>query len=139
MGAMASQIAAAVTGDYDDIQVYAGIIWNPTSPTIDLYPGGLARNGASAAFDEISGGYLFTVRARVITPDVDAAQTLLWRFMDDTDDMSIAGALMADPTLNGYASTLSIRDIGGAIPYPVGPAGEMLGFSFTCEVIAGES
>jgi len=138
MDAMVAQIAAAVSDDYD-VQVFAGVLWNPTPPTIDVYPGGLARNGETASFDDISGGYLFTVRARVLTADIEAGQQLLWRFMDDTDDMSIAGALMADPTLNGYADSLSVRDIGGAIPYPTGVDGELLGFSFTCEVLAGRS
>jgi len=138
MDAMAAQVEAAVEGDYD-VQVFAGILWNPTPPTIDIYPGGLSRNGATASFDEISGGYVFTVRARVLVADIDAGQRLLWRFMDDTDSMSIAGALLTDPTLNGYASSLTVRDIGGAIAYPVGPEGELVGFSFTCEVIPGVS
>ena len=137
MDAMVSQIEAAVEDDYD-VQVFRGILWNPTPPTIDVFPGGVARNGADAGFDDLSGGYLFTVRARVLTADVEAGQDLLLRFMDDTDSMCIAGALMADPTLNGLAATLTVRDLSGWQPYP-GIEGEMLGFSFTCEVIAGES
>ena len=136
MDQMVAQIAAAVSDDYE-VQVFRGVMWNPTPPTIDVYPGGLARNDTSASFDEISGGYLFTVRARVLTADVEAGQDLLLRFMDDTDSMCIAGSLMADPTLNGLASTLAVRDLGGWLPFP--GREDMLGFAFTCEVIAASS
>jgi len=141
MDAMLSQIEDAVTSSGDfDVQVYRGALFAPSPPTVDFFPGGLARNGAGAAFDDISGGYLFTVRARVHTADQDAGQDLLLRFMDDTDSMCVAGALMADPTLNGLASSLAVRDLGGFVPYPYpGGEGELLGFSFTCEVIPAVS
>lgn len=136
MDAMLTQIEDAVTASGDfDIQVYRGVLFAPTPPTVDFFPGGLGRNGETAAFGDISGGYLFTVRARVHTGDQDAGQDLLLRFMDDTDSMCLAGSLVADPTLGGVAASVGITDVSGFVPYPWAGEGELLGFSFTCEVI----
>jgi len=139
MEAMRDQIDNAMTGPYE-IQVFRGIMWNPTPPCIDFWPGSIFRDRASAAFDDISGGYLFTVRCRVTTADVEAGQDLLLRFMDDQDDLCVAAALTDEPTLNGNAATLDVRDLGGWVPYgDPGNEGSLLGFSFTCLVVPGAS
>jgi len=46
MDQMVAQIAAAVSDDYE-VQVFRGVMWNPTPPTIDVYPGGLAVSGST--------------------------------------------------------------------------------------------
>jgi hypothetical protein len=123
-----------------DVQVEKGIVVNPTPPTIDMWPGAVSRETESAAFDDIYGGYLITVRARVATGDTDAGQDLLLRFMDDTDELCIAAALDTDPTLNGNASSLTMRDPTGYTLFPdSGGDGALLGFSFTAVVLAGKS
>jgi hypothetical protein len=141
--AMRVQIQAMVDGAAPsniDVQVEKGIVVNPTPPTIDMYPGSLSRETDSAAFDDIYGGYLITVRARVATGDTDAGQDLLLRFMDDTDELSIAEALDADPTLNGWASSLTLRDpTGYTIFSDPGGEGALLGFSFTAVVLPAVS
>ena len=141
MEEMADQIRAAVVAVTDvDVQVEPRMVLNPTPPTIDIYPGGAARDDATAAFDDVNGGYLFTVRARVNTADQDAGQDLLLGFMDDTNDLCLGLALLDDPTLNGYASSLDIRDVSGyrLFEHPSGEGG-YLGFQFTALVLAGQS
>jgi hypothetical protein len=145
MQAMADQIAGSVdglviNGNTVNVQVEPKLVVNPTPPTIDIYPGSVARDTESAAFDDISGGYLLTVRTRVSTADNEAGQDLLLRFMDDTDDLCIAAALFADPTLDGWASSLTMRDPTGYTMFPdPGGEGALLGFSFTAIVLPATS
>lgn len=143
MDAMADQITHAVDAQLPDnifVQVEPRLVLNPTPPCIDIYPGTLARDRESAAFDDIDGAYLFTVRARVSTADNEAGQDLLLRFMDDTDDLCVALALLDDPTLNGYAASLDVRDPTGYQLFESGGGdGALLGFQFTAMVLPGES
>jgi hypothetical protein len=122
------------------VQVERGYLFNPTPPSVDVYFGDVARDALSAAFDDVSGGYLFTVRARASTADSDAGQEILWRFADDTDELCLALAILDDPTLNGYASDVDVRDFTGLRGYEH-PSGQgwFLGFQFTTLVLAGES
>lgn len=141
MEEMADQIRTAVVSVTDvDVQVEPRMVLSPTPPTIDIYPGNVARDQPSAAFDDVNGGYFFTVRARVNTADQDAGQDLLLAFMDDTNDLCIAVALLDEPTLNGYASSLDVRDVSGyrLFEHPSGE-GAYLGFEFTALVLAGDS
>ena len=141
MGEMADQIRAAVVAVTDvDVQVEPRMVLNPTPPTIDIYPGDDARDPSSAGFDDVAGGYFFTVRARVSTADADAGQDLLLAFMDDTDDLCLAVALLDEPTLNGYASSLDVRSVTGyrLFEHPSGE-GAYLGFQFTTLVLPAES
>lgn len=137
MDEMADQIRAALVTVTDvDIQVEPRMILSPSPPSIDIYPGEQSRDSETAAFDDVNGGYLFTVRARINTTDDVAAQDLLLAFMDDTDDLCLALALLDDPTLNALASDVDVRNPTGYIVYPE-PTGEgaWLGFQFTALVI----
>ena len=139
--ALADQIRN-VTEQVDgiDIQVERGFVINPTPPTVDIYFGDVARDALSAAFDDVSGAYIFTVRARAATADVDAGMELLWRFADDTDDLCLAVAILDEPTLNGYASSVDVRDFTGLRGYEhVSGEGFYLGFQFSVWVIPAES
>lgn len=123
-----------------DVQVERGYLLNPTPPSVDVYWGEPSRDEESAAFEDISGAYLFTVRARVSTADQDAGQELLWAFADDTDPLSIANAILDEPTLNGNASSVDVRAFTGIRAYEqVSGDGWYLGFQFTVLVIPGES
>jgi hypothetical protein len=141
MDAMADQIRSVVDDVTDvDVQVEPRLNLNPTPPSIDIYPGDLARDQPSAAFDDISGGYLLTVRARVSTADNEAGQALLLAFMDDTNDLSIGQALADDTTLNGYASSLDVTSQTGYVLFPdPGGEGALLGCQWTVLVLAGNS
>lgn len=146
MRELADQISTAVDsvltleGNPLYVQVEPRLVLNPSPPTIDMYPGSLSRETESAGMGDMTGGYLITVRARVSTADNDAGQTLLLRFMDDADSLSIAGAATDDPTLNGYASSVAARDPSGYTMFPdPGNEGALLGFTFTAVVLPANS
>jgi hypothetical protein len=138
LDAMADQIRAAMVAVSDvDVQVEPRMVAAPSPPTIDMYPGDLSRGTEATSFG-VNGEHLFTVRARVNENDPVANQDLLLAFMDDVNDLSIAVALLDDPTLGGLAADLDCVDPTGYVLYPVG--GEtLLGFQFTCKVIRAES
>ena len=122
------------------VQVEPRMVPMPSPLTIDIYPGDLARDAESAAFDDLSGGYLLTVRARINTPDYDAAYDILLALMDDTDPLCLAQAILDDPTLNGYASSMDVRDQSGLRGYEtLDGTGAFLGFQLTALVLAGDS
>lgn len=140
MEAMADQIREVVDAITDvNVQVEPKMVLLPTPPCIDIYPGDASRFQDSRAYAD-DGGYQFTVRARVTTADTSAGQDLLLAFMDDTDDLCIGLALVDDPTLNGYASSVDIRDHTGyrLFEHPSGD-GAYLGFQFTAIVLPAES
>jgi len=140
---MAAQILAVLEDEVDfEIQVIPRMVINPTPPTIDMYPGDVARGLDSAAFGDTLGEYLFTVRARVSMADQDAGQDFLLRLMDDTDELNLADALLVDPTLNGLAASMDVRDPSGYREYLLpgtDPRGALIGFQFTAHVIAARS
>ena len=92
-----------------EVQVTGRMNPNPTPPSIDIYPGDPFRDTPTAGFQDVGGELLFTVRARVTTIDNIAGQDLLLRLMDDEDDISVAGTLMEDQTLNGLASSVFVE------------------------------
>jgi hypothetical protein len=141
MVAMADQIRDYVDDTTDvAVQVEPRRVLNPSPPTIDILVGDLPRDNESRAFDDESGGYIFTVRARVSTADSDAGWDLLIAFMDDTNALSIGQALAYDPTLNGYATSLDITNQTGEVLYPdPGGDGALLGCQWTVLVLAGNS
>ncbi len=141
MDEMAAQIRNAYTSVTDvDVQVEPRLVINPTPPCIDIYPGDPSRDTESAAFDDLTGGYLFTVRARVSTADSEAGQDLLLAFMDDTNDLCLVQALEDEPTLNGLADDLSVRGVTGYVLFPdLGGDGALLGCQWTVLVLAANS
>lgn len=97
MQAVVSQISNALTG-VDDLQAEPLMMWNPTPPAIDIYPG-------DPFFTDVAYGQVselnFVIRARVATPDREGAQELLLSLMDPESPNAIRSALYADPTLDG--------------------------------------
>ena len=139
---MAAQIHNVLDGNTGDInvQVEPRMVPAPADVTIDIYPGDIARDSNSAAFNDVNGGYLFTVRSRINTPDFDAAYDLLMQTMDDQDDLCIPLALLDDPTLGGNAQTLDVLDPTGLRAYErIDGSGADLGWQFTVNVIAAKS
>jgi hypothetical protein len=140
MDEMADQIRNALSVAAYEVQVEPRLVLNPTPPCIDIYPGDIGRDEPSAAFDDLSGAYLFTLRARVSTADHTAGQDLLLAFMDDANQLSLARALDDDPTLNGYATSLDVRGQTGYIVYPdAGGEGVLLGCQWQVMVLAAQS
>ena len=97
MDAMAEQIAAAMEAADERSRSSRGMVFNPTPPSIDIYPASELRDPATAGFEDLDGGYIFTVRARVSTADNEAGQDTLLRFCDDEDELCIPLALLDDP------------------------------------------
>lgn len=125
-----------LTAEGVESQFYSGRLNAPaTTPAIDIFPG-VGRDTETRmmrdSFD--GGGYLFTVRARLSSNDYDANQRILYRLMDDADEICIAGALDADGTLGGYASSLDCTDPSGEVVF-TDPGGSFYGFQFTLRVV----
>jgi len=138
---MADQIRAAIDDVADvAVQVENRMVLNPTPPCIDMWPADPSLDPTLAGFGDIDGGELITVRARVSTSDTDAGQDLLLAFMDDEDPLSVGAALLADPTLNGWAQTLDVTARSGYVLVPDSSGeGALLGCLWTVEVVKGES
>ena len=113
---MLAVVGPAVTET--EVQVVGRRNFNPTPPSIDIYPGDPFRDTPSAGFTETGGELLLTVRARVSTVDNIAGQELLLRLMDDEDAIGVASTLMEDQTLNGLASSVYVEGQHGLRPVP---------------------
>jgi hypothetical protein len=117
-----------------DLQIEPGLVWRPNPPTIDVFPGPTyqAAIAMGAANNELN----LTVRARVGTPDHDAAQALLLELCDPVGDLSLALALHEDRTLNGTVADASIVEGPsgyGSYPMPDG-SGDLLGCQWLVKV-----
>lgn len=138
---MATQIRTALADVTDvDVQVEPRMVLNPTPPCIDVYPGDPSMDQDLAAMNDLVGGELITVRARVTTADSDAGQDLLLALMDDEDALSILLALNEDLTLNGLAATLDVRSRSGYTLFPdPGGEGALLGCLWGVVVVKAKS
>ena len=140
MDAMADQIANAMDAADETIQVEPRMVFNPTPPSIDIYPAAELRDPETAAFGDLDGGYILTVRVRVTTADHEGGQDTLLRFCDDEDELCVPQALLDDPTLNGYATDTHILGTTGYTLYPdSGGNGALLGCQFRVLVLKAES
>jgi hypothetical protein len=75
---------------------------------IDIYPGAPARSSDAAGFDDLSGFYVVTVRARVNVNDGNEAQDLLIDMNDDSHDLCVAAAIESDQSLGGWATQVVV-------------------------------
>jgi hypothetical protein len=105
--------ATELAGTGFAIQVEPRRIINPTPPTIDVYPGDPFRDTTAAGFGSTAGRLIVTVRARIDTPDNDAAQDWLIDMMDEANDLGVAATLMADQTLSGLATSVFVEGFTG--------------------------
>jgi hypothetical protein len=141
MDALADQIRSVLVNVTDvDIQVEPRLIVSPSPPTIDIFPGDIPREPNTAGFDDLAGAYVLTVRARVATGDNEAGQDLLIAFMDDLNDLSVAQAIMDEPTLNGNAGDTYVREPSGFRVYPTPSGdGQLIGCQWDAVIFRGES
>lgn len=138
--ALVEQIETTLVAVDESITVVSGRHFNPTPPCIDVYQAPTSRSGDTAAFGDLAGSYLFTVRARVSSADNVAGQETLLRFQDDEDDLSVPQAIMDDETLGGYAYAVHIPDDGFSGDILYAEAGtEFLGCQWLVQVIGAES
>jgi hypothetical protein len=120
LAAIMDALATQIRDDLDDVtdvavQVEPRWVSNPTAPCIDMYPTDPSDDEDLRAFGEFLGGELVTIRARVDMGDTVAAQDLLLALMDDEDPLSLAAAVMSDPTLGGLTSAIDIRSRSGSV------------------------
>lgn len=137
LDALADQVSNAVG---QDVQVTPRMNFNPSPPSIDMYPGDAGRDSLTAAFDDASGGWFITVRARVLTADYEAGQNNLLAFMDDEDDRSVVLAVLDEPTISGTATSVDLSSQSGYTLFPTSDgAGAYLGCLWTFLVLPAHS
>jgi hypothetical protein len=140
--ALADQIRETLEAvDEIDIQVEPRIVLTPTPLTIDITPGSPFGATETAAFND-DGALRLTIRARINTPDFDAAYDVLISLMDETDDLHLASAVLEDTTLGGLATDVHIApgDQSGLNRYEdLSGMGSHLGFQVTALVFPARS
>jgi hypothetical protein len=103
--ALADSIRDEINDVYTDIEVEPRPVPNPSEfPCIDIFPGIPSRDGDSAAFGDVSGFEVVTVRVRVSPNDQDEAMDMLIDFNDDTHALSMTAAIEGDQQLDGWAT-----------------------------------
>lgn len=137
MDEMAATLRTAFAAATDvTVQVEPRMNFNPTPPSVDVYPGDPFGFDEAAAFTDDGGEIVFTVRARVSTADTAAGQELLLAMMDITDDLSVAAALQDDQTLNGHAGSVYVQGPSGYVQFiDAGHQGSLLGCTWSVTVI----
>jgi hypothetical protein len=119
-----------LTVTVDGLQIVSGMNPDPTPPSIDIYPGGPSGTPVSMnGWEE-----MFTVRARVSTPDDMGAQEVLLSMMDVDGPASVIVALEADPSFGGVVGGSAVDTRSGFQPYP-GSGGDWLGCEWTVRTI----
>lgn len=133
-------IGGELAADGIDIVVEPRFVMQPAEGIcIDMFPGEPSRSSDAAGFGDISGMYVVTVRARVTVNDSGEGIDVLTDMADDQHPLSVAAALEADPTLDGWATQVTVDADGfsGLGQFPVGTAAPMLGC--TWRVLVGQA
>jgi hypothetical protein len=103
--ALADSIRDEINDVLTDIEVEPRVVPNPSEfPCIDIFPGVGSRDSDSAAFGDVSGFEVVTVRVRVSPNDADEAMDMLIDFNDDTHALSMTAAIEGDQDLDGWAT-----------------------------------
>ena len=96
-------------GSIPDLQVYPYLNYNPTPPSIDIYPADLFQTGSGFGDDA---DCFFTVRARTTTADHEAGQKALLAMLDRRSPESVEAALTVDQTLGGRVQSTAVAEDG---------------------------
>jgi hypothetical protein len=103
------EIGGVLDADSIDVQVEPRLVMVPSQAIcLDVYPGAPSRDSEAAAFGDLSGFYVLTVRARVTVTDSDEAQDILLDMLEDNHALSIGAAIESDQSLNGYATDVTV-------------------------------
>ena len=103
------EVGGPLSTDGIDAEIEAGLVMSPSEAVVlDVYPSAPSRDSEAAAFGDLSGFYVVTVRARVTVTDDANAQDILVDMIDDEHDLSVAAAVESDQTLNGYATQVVV-------------------------------
>lgn len=124
MDALAAQIQDVLCGTanplIERLQVEPRMVFNPTPPSIDVYPAEVFTE--TIAFDERE--FHFMVRVRVGTAENEGGQDLLLTMMDPRSAESVEGAILSDPTLGSTVDDISLTAQTGFGVFPAVAAGE---------------
>lgn len=130
LDAVAGQIRDTLA-DVTDITVHveSGLFRSAEMPAVNVYPAARALTQDLAGFNDLYGGWPMNIRVAVSPADIDAGESLLWAFMDDsTDPLSIIAALDFDHTLGGVADDLAWGDWAGYQDFgPLDEPGKFIG------------
>jgi hypothetical protein len=103
------EVGGPLSTDGIDAEIEARLVMSPSEAVVlDVYPSAPSRDSEAAAFGDLSGFYVLTVRARVTVTDDANAQDILVDMIDDEHDLSVAAAVESDQTLNGYATQVAV-------------------------------
>lgn len=129
-----------IDGSGYEVAVNNGMLFNPSTTAIDVYPNDPFRDPQYAGHGDIGGSYEFIVRARTGLNDLDSGQQILLDLMDDDSDVCVAHAIGDEPTLNGYAQDVYVSAVSGFRPYRgLGEDGTMVGVEWNVSVLAAHS
>lgn len=136
---MVNNISSVTEASDYEIAVWPGMLFNPSTTAIDIYPNSPFRDVDSGGMGD-SGGYRWIVRARTGLNDLDSGQLILIDLMDDDSDNCLKTALEDDQTLGGYATQVSVDEPSGFAPFRApGEEGTMVGFTLEVLVMAAHS
>ncbi len=135
---MVANLEAMVAASDYEIAVWPGMLFNPSTTALDVYPADPFRDPQYAAQGDVGGSYEFLVRARTGLNDLDSGQLILLDLMDDDSDVCVAHAIGDDPTLNGYAQDVFVGDPSGFQAH-VTAEGTMVGVTWPVSVLAAHS
>ena len=134
-----TEIGATLAADGIDVEIEPRLVMSPSEAlVIDLYPGGPSRDSEAAAFGDLSGFYVITVRARANVNDSGEAQDILRDMIDDQHDLSVAAALDSS-LLNGYATQVVVDPDGFSGLLEFNPGSPMVGCTWRVLVGAAVS
>lgn len=136
---LASNLETMVEASDYEIAVSGGMLLNPSTTAIDIYPADPFR-GEGAGMGDIGGSYDFVVRARTGLNDLDSGQMILLDLLDDESDVCVAHALGDEPTLGGFATDVFVGNPSGFRPYRApGEDGTSIGVEWPVSVLAAYS
>jgi len=132
--AVASQLEAELAPVYGELQVAGRRIFNPTPPTLDVYPGDPFQE--QTAYGHASREVFFTIRARVSMADNEAGQSTLLQLLNADGPGSVIAALAADRDLQGWVQDSLVDGVSGfAIHQDVSEATPLLGCTWRLRIV----
>jgi hypothetical protein len=134
MTALTAQLQTTLDPLIEDLQVTPTMTFNPTPPSIDIYPSDPFQE--QIAFGSRQVEVFFDVRARVSTAENEGGQDLLLSMMDPGAAPSVVRAIAANRTLGGKVQDAVVEPPSnfGAYVDP-GGAGALLGCTWRARVI----
>jgi len=124
------EIGDTLADDGIDAEIEPRLVMSPSEAIVlDVYPGAPSRDSEAAAFGDMSGFHVLTVRARAAVTESEEAQDILMDMIDDTHALSVAAAVESDQALDGYATQVVVDADGfsGLLEFASGSAAPMVG------------